>query len=755
MPEPSYSATTERLYGRLPDFMRAADSRNDWIMKRWISSIADSQGEVDVLLSRIDYWPVPHGGDPADTSDLVDARTADAEWLDWLGQLFGVRLYPGMTITERRDAVAFASSGFRAGTKVGMADAAKSTLVGGRYAAVYDHSSYNVGDGGQWDVLVVTRSSETPDPTRVLRSIVRKRAKPAGVLLWHRSYGTSWDVLEVTYPTWNDWDATQDWNEIEEVGLATIAESGYGAGIYGDGPFGGGAAIGPSPTGPADVSTATHVRGINAAGGEFGRRETWARFDSDASFAYYAQRGHYLVRIPFAWENLQPTLGGALDLTYLDALRAAVQSCTSRGMIALLDCHNYCRYLDADKITTHVLGGGLLTEAHHADLWTRLATEFASNSLVQFGLMNEPHDLLPVAGSFTPTATVYGFEASLEGWGVEDAATVTLAHNITASQVHDGTGAMKVTRSGLTNTAGQVTRINDAGANTRVSTDGKTWRIWVRVSGNANGSWRGQIMVQDDTFNWHYGPETSLPPGSGNWVELEYTPPDTLWAQAPNAVGLQIIVDNPTVTSANIYVDTMRQGAVTGTKTDAQVWESCAQAMVTAVRNAGANNYLRIAGYHWSGARRFWDTHPTWWITDPAGRSGPEGHYYPDPDSNGVYDETFAAATTDAQAKGYASVAERAVAEIGQFIDGCVTRNLRGLIGEVGWPNDVSTADWNAVGEAIYGRCDASTVPMDVTVWAAGEQWGTTYDLSVYTGTPQSTATSIALVVEAHPTVFP
>lgn len=238
MPEPAYSPTTERLYSRLPDFLRAADSRNDWIMKRWVSSIADSQGDVDLLLSRIDYWPVEHGGAPGDTSDLVDPTTADAAWLEWIGQLFGVRLYPGMTLLERRDAVRFASSGFRAGTRAGMADAAKTALEGTRYAVVYDHSTFGIGDGGEWDVMVVTRSSETPSPAAVLRSVIRKRAKPAGVLLWHRSYGTPWADLQIAYPTWADWEATKTWNEIEERGLDALPAAGYGSGNYGDGPYG-------------------------------------------------------------------------------------------------------------------------------------------------------------------------------------------------------------------------------------------------------------------------------------------------------------------------------------------------------------------------------------------------------------------------------------------------------------------------------------------------------------------------------------
>lgn len=53
------------------------------------------------------------------------------------------------------------------------------------------------------------------------------------------------------------------------------------------------------------------------------------------------------------------------------------------------------------------------------------------------------------------------------------------------------------------------------------------------------------------------------------------------------------------------------------------------------------------------------------------------------------------------------------------------------------------------LGDAAYRLLD--TAGLDVTYWAAGEQWGEDYSLSVYTGTPQRTPTSVAPVVEAHP----
>lgn len=487
------------------------------------------------------------------------------------------------------------------------------------------------------------------------------------------------------------------------------------------------------------------LRGVNAAGGEFGDPRTAATFDSDASFAFYASRGHKLIRIPFRWERVQPTLNGTLDATYLAALKAAVLSCTSRNMTALIDCHNYARYKQVGG-TINVLGDGTLTSAHMNDLWTRLANEFKSNSLVEFGLMNEPHDIPAVTGTFSGV-TVYDFESSLQGWVAENTSTTTVTHNTSpVSQIHDGVGGMEIVRGGLTNTTGQHTRVNDAGGNTRLSANGKTWRTWVRVSSTATGSWRGRIEVQNNAFAWVAGPETTLTPGT--WAELEFTPTDALWAEGPNPITIQLTVDNPTVTSAGIYVDTVRHGTVAGAKTSAKVWEEAAQSMVNAVRATAATNFCRVGGYDWSSAKNFWTIHPTWWITDS--QSGPEGHYYPDPTNNGVFaddGDTYASVTTYAQGQGYASAEARAAAEVGAFVDGCVSRSVKGLVGETGWPN--TNSQWNTVGEAIYDRLDGGGI--DATYWAAGEQWGTTYELSIYTGTPQATSTSVAATVEAHP----
>lgn len=193
------SAATERLYERLPALYRDADERqadgpNGYPLLRYISLIVDQLGEVEDLVDRVDYVPAGEGGQAGDTSDLADPQTADIGWLQWLGQLVGVTVEPRLTEVEARDAVAYAPAGWRSGTKVAVVNAARSALTGTRYARIYDHQT-DTGPGTTFDLLVVTLADETPDPSAVLDAIERKRARPAGTRLYHRTYGYTYAAL--------------------------------------------------------------------------------------------------------------------------------------------------------------------------------------------------------------------------------------------------------------------------------------------------------------------------------------------------------------------------------------------------------------------------------------------------------------------------------------------------------------------------------------------------------------------------------
>ena len=160
MSEPMFSESTELYYSRLPEHFRRMDALNNWALKKYISLCGEELQTIYDLIQRIDYDPVDSGGDPNDTSELANPLLADPEWLPWLGQLFGVHLNAG--IESNRQYVVEGVSGFKAGTAEAIAAAAKPVLVGDKYAAVYRRSnSTAIGAGGPWDLLLVTRATET------------------------------------------------------------------------------------------------------------------------------------------------------------------------------------------------------------------------------------------------------------------------------------------------------------------------------------------------------------------------------------------------------------------------------------------------------------------------------------------------------------------------------------------------------------------------------------------------------------------
>lgn len=153
------------------------------------------------------------------TSDLVNPRAANAEWLPWLAQLFGVRLDLKWSVPDQRDAILTPYLGFGAGTREALVMASKQYLTRTKTVRIYDHSIPNgINAGGQWDVLLVTRNSETPTTLDLPAELIKMQVKPAGVLLHHQAYEATWNVIEPARPQWDDWDGNS-WTTIEETGL--------------------------------------------------------------------------------------------------------------------------------------------------------------------------------------------------------------------------------------------------------------------------------------------------------------------------------------------------------------------------------------------------------------------------------------------------------------------------------------------------------------------------------------------------------
>lgn len=171
---------------------------------------------MDVLIDRIKYVPPQDGPELMDLhSDLVDPDQADAAWLPWLAQLVGVHFDYLLTEAQKRERIRAAIGGVRAGTKAAIIQAAQAVLTGTKTVYVYPFSNVvsGINAGTQWEVLILTLSAETVSD--VITAVVNAGAKPAGVKLYHTTYGANWNTVEATYPTWADWEL-KTWEQVEQ-----------------------------------------------------------------------------------------------------------------------------------------------------------------------------------------------------------------------------------------------------------------------------------------------------------------------------------------------------------------------------------------------------------------------------------------------------------------------------------------------------------------------------------------------------------
>jgi aryl-phospho-beta-D-glucosidase BglC (GH1 family) len=142
--------------------------------------------------------------------------------------------------------------------------------------------------------------------------------------------------------------------------------------------------------GGVEASNKTYLMGVNLAGlGDGSAIPGAANVDfglpTATEFDFIRSKNLQIVRLPFLWERVQPTLNGPLDPTYLGYIQNMVAMAQARGLKVVLDLHNYGSY------SGQQLGGGTLTNAQYANVWTQLATAFAGNTGVYgYDIMNEP-----------------------------------------------------------------------------------------------------------------------------------------------------------------------------------------------------------------------------------------------------------------------------------------------------------------------------------------------------------------------------
>ena len=171
-----------------------------------------------------------------------------------------------------------------------------------------------------------------------------------------------------------------------------------------------------TPRGQAPVyERHTDIAGIHVNGGEFGAPsgatpvstfsnvnpgayETAWHYDRQATFDYLASKGTRQVVIPFRWERVQPTPGGALNTIELGRIKDAITRARTAGMTSIPMVANYGAYWLHNPLTgmgvRQAVGSAQITITHYADLWTKLSTALATHpGIAAYGLMREPAGL--------------------------------------------------------------------------------------------------------------------------------------------------------------------------------------------------------------------------------------------------------------------------------------------------------------------------------------------------------------------------
>ncbi|KAG9040373.1 Endoglucanase EG-II [Tulasnella sp. UAMH 9824] len=188
--------------------------------------------------------------------------------------------------------------------------------------------------------------------------------------------------------------------------------------------------------------------GVNIAGFDFGCAtdgtcttskavpplSQYSGVDGAGQMQHFVSKGMNTFRLPTAWQWLTPTLGGTLDATNWAKYDALVKACLNTGAYCIIDIHNYARW-NGNIINQ---SGGSVTTAQFVSLWTQIATKYASQSKLIFGVMNEPHDV-PDINAWA--ATVQAVVTAIRNAGATSQLILLPGNNWTSAQTFVSNGS--------------------------------------------------------------------------------------------------------------------------------------------------------------------------------------------------------------------------------------------------------------------------------------------------------------------------
>lgn len=146
--------------------------------------------------------------------------------------------------------------------------------------------------------------------------------------------------------------------------------------------------------GMADTVAAKPMPGVNLSGGEFGSSGSriWYgyTYPNAKEIAHFAAKGFKIVRMPFRWERLQPTIYGPLSVPDRNALKASVDKALSLGLVVVLDMHNFGQR-GTPANGTQIVGSAYVTDDALVDAWVKIMEDYRGQPNVWIGMMNEPN----------------------------------------------------------------------------------------------------------------------------------------------------------------------------------------------------------------------------------------------------------------------------------------------------------------------------------------------------------------------------
>lgn len=102
---------------------------------------------------------------------------------------------------------------------------------------------------------------------------------------------------------------------------------------------------------------------------------------------FVKDNGYNTFRLPVGWQwliNNAVNASGVLNPENWGLYDQFVQACLATGAYCVIDIHNYGRF------DGQIIGQGGPSNDLFSQIWSSLATKYANQTKVMFGLMNEP-----------------------------------------------------------------------------------------------------------------------------------------------------------------------------------------------------------------------------------------------------------------------------------------------------------------------------------------------------------------------------